>query len=380
MSFDFEFACPKCGATLHGKNKWIGRSATCNKCQQRMVIPPNPSAAPQPTSRPPEVVTPPPATRAATTAQPTEVRRAVPPLPLEQRAPGNYRVPSSEVEPVTVNAIQVNVADNRPSNSLGVGSIVLAVVGLLTLCIPVVALPLLLLGLARGIGGVVVAMTRSGRGIGLPIAGSAICGVLLIPPTIMLLTVGGCVAALGTAATEPHQVPVGGGPTAAGGPMAAPVAADRVGGGAFSSTDFEATMRWARGLFAEWEDDKQRAMNENLGNQIATQKAVARANSEAERRVESEFSKIGNRSVRWRFTVENVTSGTGNEPGRVYFKGTPRSGFFSSESVYAYFGKGYEPGYVSIGDGVPLPVAERLRPGDSVVVKGTLMGFDSQNR
>jgi DNA-directed RNA polymerase subunit RPC12/RpoP len=48
MPFDFRFACPQCGAILHGKNEWIGRTASCKRCQHRLVVPPRSSAAQHP--------------------------------------------------------------------------------------------------------------------------------------------------------------------------------------------------------------------------------------------------------------------------------------------------------------------------------------------
>ncbi len=38
MTFDFDIACPKCGALLHAKNEWIGKAARCNTCRHQLTI------------------------------------------------------------------------------------------------------------------------------------------------------------------------------------------------------------------------------------------------------------------------------------------------------------------------------------------------------
>jgi len=348
MDFDFSFACPQCGATLHGKNEWIGKTATCNKCQGRLVVPPCPSPARQPNHQTSRTTSPPPvppfAPAAAAGAQRTSSQR-------ESQATDDYSTGRSDPERTSSGVIQVTFADTRPSNSLGIGSIVLAVVGLLTVCVPLIALPLLLLGLALGITGLVVAIKRKGGGIGLPIAGSAICAVLLIPPAIILLVAGRLHQEMNT------------------NPWAQ--AAHEAGGGSLNTTDFGATMRWAKGLFKEWEDERTKAIDQNRGNQFALEKAIARVDDEGAKKIERELSKLRDQPVRWKFTVENVMSGGSDEQGRIYFKEAPRSaGFFSSDRVYVYFGQAYDPGYVPIGNGVPLSFAEKLRTGDCVLIKG----------
>ena len=38
MGSDFSFQCPQCGATLHCKDEWIGKTASCKTCQHRWLF------------------------------------------------------------------------------------------------------------------------------------------------------------------------------------------------------------------------------------------------------------------------------------------------------------------------------------------------------
>jgi len=210
MGFDFSFNCPQCDAILHGKNEWIGKTACCNKCQQRFVVPPPSAAAQNPPGQTSNAASPPPTIPAKPAATADQPYRASPPqFQSRSQSTDDFSVNGGEYERTAPNTIQINVATSKPSNSLGIGSIVLAIVGLFTLCLPFVALPLLLLGLALGVAGIVVAVKRKGGGVGLPIAGSAICGILLIPPAFMLLAVGGCASMLNDAANNASKTPRG---------------------------------------------------------------------------------------------------------------------------------------------------------------------------
>jgi hypothetical protein len=107
---------------------------------------------------------------------------------------------------------------------------------LLTLCLPFVALPLLLLGLALGVAGILVAIKRKGGGIGLPIAGSAICAILLIPPVFTVLGVGALVGVMNRATTAQRDGSTG--HSKSGGNTDRP-------GGSISTTDLGATIERA---------------------------------------------------------------------------------------------------------------------------------------
>lgn len=101
-----------------------------------------------------------------------------------------------------INAPVVNVALPRRGSSLGIAALVLGILAFLICWIPFVNLlgvPLAALGLLLGLIGVVVALTRSGAGIGFPIAGSAVCGISLV---VAIMITGALVGGLGKAADE----------------------------------------------------------------------------------------------------------------------------------------------------------------------------------
>lgn len=81
-----------------------------------------------------------------------------------------------------VGAPLVNVAIPRRGSSLGVASVIMGTLAFLICWIPLlnlVGLPLSAIGLILGVVGIAVAVSRRGSGIGLPIAGSAICALAI---------------------------------------------------------------------------------------------------------------------------------------------------------------------------------------------------------
>ena len=181
------FKC-KCGKKLGAKELHAGRCVKCPDCGQVLEVP-TPSAPksaepkqelgdafhapvrqvpPQPTPEPPTIPPPP--------LVPEVVEKQKHVIQAEIRSPF---LAGTQVQPQT--NIQVNVPQSKSSHSLGIASIVLACFGTLTFCVPFVSIPLLSLGLALGIGGIVLAVARQGTGIGFSIAGTAICGLVLLP-------------------------------------------------------------------------------------------------------------------------------------------------------------------------------------------------------
>lgn len=137
-----------CGWEKNVKDELIGKKAECPKCKNSFVLKPvQPLAVVEPEVIVPVRVTP----RVETT----------PPV-----------------------AVQVNVPPDSPAgNSLGIGSIVVGILGLMVCWIPLLGLlgvPLSALGLLCGVIGIIIALTRHGRGIGFPIAGSAVSGLALV--------------------------------------------------------------------------------------------------------------------------------------------------------------------------------------------------------
>ena len=386
MGFDFSFACPQCGATLYGKDEWIGKPARCNHCQHRLVVPPRPSATQQPPLRTSGAVVspPPPAMPPVAPALPADqphLASPPPPPPSIQphtQATDDHWVRGSDPERTLLNTIHATVASNKSSSSLGIGSIVLAIVGLFTLCLPFVALPLLLLGLALGVAGLAVALKRKGSGIGLPIAGSAICTVLLIPPTIMLFAAGALVGAVKEAA-KGHE----------GASASAAEDASSAARGSISTTDLEATVRYTSGLFKEWRDELNRAGQQTQGNAIASQKEISRVNEQNVKRITDELSKLEGQSVQWRFTISRILEDFINfreAPNTGYAwpndESTPMLIWFSDNSGEEF---AHAPGYLKIQGSISRSDAERLRPGDSLLIRAEVrvrvnpIGYGSPN-
>ena len=80
-------------------------------------------------------------------------------------------------------------------------------------------------------------------------------------------------------------------------------------------------------------------------------------------KIEREFSKLDGETIQWRFTVNRVTQS------EVLFSEAPTSTAFSGNRLYIYFGDS-QPGYLPIGKNMPMPFAEKLRPGDQLLIKG----------
>ena len=143
----------------------------------RQVAPPPRPAAPPVVVRP--APSPPPQVPEVIISAPPLVQSASPGAPLLAAAPNV--------------AVQVNVSQSKAAHSLGIGAIVLGIVGLLTVCVPFVSLPLSGLGFLLGAFGVGMAIVRKGTGVGFSIAGAAISGVIFLPSLLFWTMFAGAV-------------------------------------------------------------------------------------------------------------------------------------------------------------------------------------------
>jgi len=87
------------------------------------------------------------------------------------------------ISPHRVSAPHTTVHVNVPKqnhNSLGTASVILGVVSLFFCWMPIFGLPLAALGTLLGMIGVLVSVFRGGAGLGMPIAGTAISGLVLV--------------------------------------------------------------------------------------------------------------------------------------------------------------------------------------------------------
>lgn len=140
--------CPSCRCKMRVPDTLAGRKAKCPKCGHIIAVP--------------------------AITQTSESRNPIHAKSMPQ--------PAVELPSVT-RSISAAGPGRGAVHSLGIGSMVLGIVALLFSfipCIGVFSMPLSGLGLLLGIIGTVVALRRSGRGIGFPIAGSAINGMALL--------------------------------------------------------------------------------------------------------------------------------------------------------------------------------------------------------
>lgn len=194
-----QFKCPHCEKAFRVDDSYAGKGAKCAGCGQRITIPRASGPPALPTVKPP-VKAP---SVAAVSSRP-QVSAAVPTHRQDTvacRFCGEQILAGAEKcrhcgeildaamraaivatpQAVPTTAVQlapqmtVNVAaPSRSSHSLGVASLVVGVLSFFVCWMPVIGLLLGGLGLVLGIGGLVIAITRKGGGIGYSIAGSAV--------------------------------------------------------------------------------------------------------------------------------------------------------------------------------------------------------------
>ena len=146
--------------------------------------------------------------------------------------------------------------------------------------------------------------------------------------------------------------------------------------GSLSTTDLEATIRYASGLFREWQDELNRARQQTQGNNIAAEKEIARINQQNVKKIADELSKLEGQSVQWRFTITQVLEDFIN------FREAPNTGYAwpndQSTPMFIWFSDGsgedfaHAPGYLKIKGNISRSQAEKLRPGDSLLMKARL--------
>lgn len=181
---------------------------------------PPPQAAPPPRQAvpPPRPAAPPVVVRPAPSPPPPQVPEvivAAPPL-VQSASPG---VPVMAAAPNV--AVQVNVSQSKAAHSLGIGAIVLGIVGLLTVCVPFVSLPLSGLGFLLGVFGVGMAIVRKGTGVGFSIAGAAISGVIFLPSLLFWTMFAGALRSASDEVAKQAQRAEQTNQTALGGPAGA---------------------------------------------------------------------------------------------------------------------------------------------------------------
>lgn len=140
--------------------------------------------------------------------------------------------------------------------------------------------------------------------------------------------------------------------------------------GSLSATDLESTMQRGREHISEARSHIAAARRENEGNDIAVRSAIERARAESRKKVEQEFAAIQGQNVTWRFTVSKIAQYFNQVI--VDLRESPGTGPGANEAgLYILFGDdGVRRNSLLVGKEVSTSLAEKLRPGDVLIVKG----------
>ena len=125
--------------------------------------------------------------------------------PAQQGSAGPHPTSAGMEKGHSAAAPAVNVHMPRRTSSLGVVSLILGIVGLLLCWIPiigVISLPIAGVGLLLAGTGLIVALVRSGSGIGWPIGGGLVSGIALIISIVQATAIVGAGQAMSEAADE----------------------------------------------------------------------------------------------------------------------------------------------------------------------------------
>jgi len=212
------FNCPHCAKAIAVKPELAGRRGKCPGCGQTIQIPAEGSAAlAVPSAKQPEPVPPKPAVPAEIPVSPPPSHDMphvfVPAHPVQVHPPSTHASTTTIHTPTT--AVQVNVSQSNAAHSLGISSLVIGILSFFICWIPIIGMPLSGLGLLLGVGGLVMALTRRGSGIGYSIAGSAVNFMGLGLGFVFITVISGMFHAADTAMnelskqkTQPQATPV----------------------------------------------------------------------------------------------------------------------------------------------------------------------------
>ncbi len=171
-----------------GENgQWVEAAKVKGLFDERSSAPPDNVAAEPP------ILPPPPPPRRPPAPPPVVAFQTAPP-PAAQAV--TNAVPLQAVPYTTPTAVQVNVNTSKAAHSLGIGSVILGTLSILTICVPFIGLPLSAIGLCLGIAGLTTAAIRKGSGIGFSIAGTAVSGLVLLPGGLFWYSVGSAVSSV----------------------------------------------------------------------------------------------------------------------------------------------------------------------------------------
>ena len=138
--------------------------------------------------------------------------------------------------------------------------------------------------------------------------------------------------------------------------------------GSVSTTDLAGTIRRSRELFKEIEDELERVRKQNQGNDIMLRAALEKVTAESINKREQEFAKLQGQTVQWRFTVREVKLFFGKA--EVFLEEPQGDGGGNETGLFIMFGIRGGWNYLQAGKDIPSALAEKLRPGDLLLVRG----------
>ena len=186
----------KCGQKLRAKPEMAGRKVRCPACSEAIQIPDAIAPSEGRTLRSH-------AETASHYTEPDVVDRKVRKAAVSGEIIQNDR--SDDVEPRSYSRppkVEVNVETSRGAHSLGVASLVVAILSFFVCWFPFVGLGFAGLAFVLGIAGVLVAIVRKGTGIGYSIAGAGVSLVSLVLSAVFTLFFAGAVATVDQAVKE----------------------------------------------------------------------------------------------------------------------------------------------------------------------------------
>ena len=160
--------CPSCQAKLKVPDQMENQKGKCPKCQNMFVITKCDLEEVVPTYKEKETHIGP-------------VKKNI--KPIKVNATSEVVEPNFQDLEITPRIIQTNVVVNQdvaPSNSLGIASLVVAIMSYFLCWLPGIGVIISGLGVFLGLGGFIVALNRKGAGVGFSIAGLVLAAISLV--------------------------------------------------------------------------------------------------------------------------------------------------------------------------------------------------------
>ena len=357
-----------CGKAYLFKDEFAGRHAKCPKCQAIVRIPGTQPVTAGPAGPPPP-------------ARPSAKRLL---------APGVKELQVNPAGPIANHAQTPVAKDNfqgpKSANGFGIAALAMGIIGCISAwmpCIGLLSIPISGLGFIFGMVGLTVALIGKRSSAGMPITGSIICVAAI---GIAFLATWGTGKALEHAASDLNKELMKNQPGdfRANPPPNSALNKDLMknqpgdfranappnSAASINLNDLKETKRHVSEVFKGWEEDEAQAVRRTQGNQLAAKKEIPEVRERNLRKLTGELAKLNGQAVVWRFTVHEVMDGF------ITFEEAPNTGYAwpndSDNPFFIWFGDRIEhrPGFLTIEKNLPQSTAEKLRPGDVLVIRG----------